>query len=939
MKPSWKVILVGMLLLLAACQSPSQPPPSGESSLEPTEYNGRPAARLPDGSIVTLLLPEEIREAREYYRLLLEEQEEQAEPATLLRPASLPSRVDLRPNQTPIRNQWQRGTCTSFANVALIEAFYKKTYGLDLDLSEQYANHVQKMGILLNPSPALPRRENGLGMWGGGGVAWGLEHLKTYRLTLERSLPYIPFGNYENTEQPGDVPFARWQDSETHLQRDFGDFNLSDRPTVYYIPERLEVASLPQEALNTAVYGPVRVRYATEDELRSLDWFKTQLAAGREVAFAVLLTRPVSCGSLPRNDPCYDQQWREQGEEFRGGIWRPLSTDLGGHAMLMVGYDDTRQAFMVKNSWGRNGAGKGRPAGADTDGDGFILMSYDWVTRGKVYEAAVLMEAISPIDILSAPHPPRFLGRWKMNHDGWRGVFDLYHLPGTVHPRWLGGRLDLRLGTYYGPDGVARRVNGLILGNRIDFWIDWGTPDLAVNQLQGMRFTGYLMVGNRYLAGTMLDNRDGRTYGFYLTKEEYLSGRGVPGPVAPASYVGRWVVNDNSRVGHLTINNVDSRGVLTARYAFGGNEYTVLGDVDPTNPRRVRFRVPFPDREKVFEGYMFSWETGIIAGSARVDGSIDSTGFYAYREGGLPLSLTITSPRDGGTYSWRQPLPFRAQVEHAEGDVSVRWNSNLDGLLGSGAELVRELLTLGAHRITATATSGGQSASASVNITIRNDPPTVAIVEPAGGTFCTNSPITFRAVVSDPNNNDSYPFPTRNVVWRVETTTFGTGLTASRTFTSPGSYTITVEATDDAPAPYTLSHGDKITISVQNCTNRPPTVTITNPPSDLDVYADRSDTHGWYYEITLRGSATDPEDGPLTGDALVWTTDRGDLQPGPPATGDQVLGTGTSVNVRLYTTCSMPYFGTVEHRITLTATDSVGNRTSVVRLIRVSTLC
>lgn len=56
------------------------------------------------------------------------------------------------------------------------------------------------------------------------------------------------------------------------------------------------------------------------------------------------------------------------------------------------------------------------------------------------------------------------------------------------------------------------------------------------------------------------------------------------------------------------------------------------------------------------------------------------------------------------------------------------------------------------------------------------------------------------------------------------TTTFGTGLTASRTFTSPGSYTVTVQATDDAPAPHTLSHSDSITITVQNCTNLPPTV-------------------------------------------------------------------------------------------------------------------
>jgi hypothetical protein len=305
--------------------------------------------------------------------------------------------------------------------------------------------------------------------------------------TYEVAHEGISSSNYENTEQDGDLPFAIWYDRETYRQRDFGDFNLSDRPTVYYIPEELVVASLPQEALNNAVYGPVRIRYATEDELRDVNWFKTQLAAGREVAFAVVLTQATSD--------------REREEEFRGGIWRPLSAEWAGHAMLMVGYDDARRAFMVKNSWGRTRDGKGLPTGADTDGDGFIEMSYDWVTRGLVYEAAVLLAVVPPSDSLSAPHPSRFLGRWKMSHDGWGGILDLYHLPGMIASRWLGGRADLRLGTYYGPDGVARRVNGVIVGNRIDFWIDWDTPDLAVNQLQGMHFTGYLMRGYRYLAG------------------------------------------------------------------------------------------------------------------------------------------------------------------------------------------------------------------------------------------------------------------------------------------------------------------------------------------------------------------------------------------------------------------------------------------------------
>ena len=74
--------------------------------------------------------------------------------------------------------------------------------------------------------------------------------------------------------------------------------------------------------------------------------------------------------------------------------------------------------------------------------------------------------------------------------------------------------------------------------------------------------------------------------------------------------------------------------------------------------------------------------------------------------------------------------------------------------------------------------------------------------------------------------------------------------------------------------------------------------------------------------------ATDPEDGELTGSALVWTTDQTAIQ-------DAALGTGKTVKVRLYSdTCT----GT-RHEITLTATDSSGNVRTALRRIFIWTLC
>jgi Tol biopolymer transport system component len=79
--------------------------------------------------------------------------------------------------------------------------------------------------------------------------------------------------------------------------------------------------------------------------------------------------------------------------------------------------------------------------------------------------------------------------------------------------------------------------------------------------------------------------------------------------------------------------------------------------------------------------------------------------------------------------------------------------------------------------------------------------------------------------------------------------------------------------------------------------NQPPIATITSPPDGATF------TQG--EPITFQGQATDPEDGPLTGASLVWTSSI-----------DGQIGTGESF------TRSDLSVGT--HTITLTATDSQG---------------
>ena len=90
-----------------------------------------------------------------------------------------------------------------------------------------------------------------------------------------------------------------------------------------------------------------------------------------------------------------------------------------------------------------------------------------------------------------------------------------------------------------------------------------------------------------------------------------------------------------------------------------------------------------------------------------------------------------------------------------------------------------------------------------------------------------------------------------------------------------GAHIITVRATDGQGA----TGQDSVCITVQPGTGLP-TVQILEPGPDLAVTPGTT--------IPLRGVATDPEDGSLTGSRLVWSSDR-----------DGILGTGQSINVVL----------------------------------------
>ncbi|WP_318774327.1 PKD domain-containing protein [Thermus sp.] len=812
-----------------------------------------------------------------------------------------------------------------------------------------------------------------------------LQFLRHYGVPLESDMPYVPDGRIQEIRAEG----GQWEVDRINLE--------ARRQRVRVGDLELELEPLPVRALLNARYAPIRVR-AIELNLQA---FKEALARGETIGFGARL-------------PC-----EESGEFTPQGVWRSTrrfdgspGTGCGAHAMAIVGYDDRQNAFLVKNSWGRDDSGRARPVAADPDRDGFIAISYNWFEHQRIYEAWVIPRG-GTRDPTKDLHKPKFLGMWKLfmgtageNLIDNQRQLNIYHLPYGLPRRAkpIGNEEDRRLGTLYsGPGRPTNRVNAhtlLAIGGlpdgtfqdgsstteaqerQIAFAWDRSKPNLNNEELpRDMRFLGMLLrqspailEGNDGLlvVGWYREGSPGAGWRpFLMYRTTYTSfpagvRRGVTptGPLA-SGWVGTWDFSSNRLGrGRLIIDEVDATSLsLRGRFQAQGEtrDHPVEGRVDAITGSIV-FTINHGGERYEYLGATYPEERALASGTSpttlpgptweptsrtRVNDLPLTDAFLALRVNNAPPRVRILSPRRDEAFSWRRPIPFIYELVENTGDHrgqsrEATWHLPPSTTIpaaspGERAEYRDRNMPLGNQTLTLRYRDALGQAEASVSFSIRNDPPSVRILEPVpspNNPFCVGSPIRFRAEVSDPNNDPaSFPFPEANVVWRVAGEVIGTGLTKTHTFTRAGTYVVTVEATDDAPPPHTLSARDTLNLAVNNCggNNRPPTASITNPPQDSSFGATGGDNHGQYYELTLRGQATDPD-----GDALIyrWFTDRGDLQPGPPDSGPQFLGTGPNLPVRLYAQCGR----NPTHQITLEVSDGI-HYVRVLRRISVIPLC
>lgn len=162
-----------------------------------------------------------------------------------------------------------------------------------------------------------------------------------------------------------------------------------------------------------------------------------------------------------------------------------------------------------------------------------------------------------------------------------------------------------------------------------------------------------------------------------------------------------------------------------------------------------------------------------------------------------------------------------------------------------------------------------------------------------------------------------------------ETPTMTATLTDTITVTATLTYTATDTATPTETATLTDTPPTTPPITLPPENTAPKVVILDPQDGERFSYNNYDEERGlWYVDIGLRGEAFDAEDGPLSGSALVWTTDQTEIQ-------SASLGTGEELEARLYSNSCEGLW----HGITLRATDSQGLASSTSVAVFIWTLC
>lgn len=358
--------------------------------------------------------------------------------------------------QSPFELQNDRGTCWAFAGAAALEAAYRRKFGTTIDVSEEYIFHVGKAFELLRDASGFANAiENNTSLVGFQGSGDVVSKITLCAIPGADSAPYVSTQN-DLLKIVSTLGFAGVAALTT--QEDFDAVEFCEQ----HIP----------------LLARVNARY------RATDWGSIgQNPSISALENTILANHEVVCDVTHKTSP------------------------VGGHVLLLIGFDHNRQVFQAKNHWGEGQ---------------FIEIQYANDPNWSIDSGYYIKDVVDPTFV---QNEACWLGNWWMTLGGRTGRLLLRR---SLDFRNLGQAT--KLGDYY-IDGQRYDVNGTFdnNGSRLRMYVAPTPAAVKPGDLVGTRVEADLSFSDVYNQTGMDSNGSRVALSRFATR-----------------YAGLWVANDGT---------------------------------------------------------------------------------------------------------------------------------------------------------------------------------------------------------------------------------------------------------------------------------------------------------------------------------------------------------------------------------------------------------